>query len=137
MEGKYYHSSDINFDSGDLLKANRLEELSKRPKWLRVQEELFENVRKAEFPQRPSRLNSVYLATSLEFTTGRKNIYLVKCEGKIFLTDQNIFSAASNYAKSKKEEIDYARAYWGENPVNRLERPEILVEGKAQIIKKL
>lgn len=134
---EFYHSTDIYLKKGDLLVTKRLDELDKRQSWLRVLEDFFENVRLAEFPDKPSRLKSVYLAPSLKSTTCRKNNYLVKCKAKIFLTDQNIFSAASTYAKSKQEKLDYARAYWSENPVNRLERPEILVEGKVEILKQL
>lgn len=136
-KNEFYHSSDLEFSIGDKLLPKRLDELEQRPLWLRMLEEIFENVRIAEFKDRPSRLNSVYLAPTLKDTTGRKNNYLVKCNGKVFFTDQEVFSAAGSYAKSKEEQVNYARLYWRNKPENRIERPEVLVEGKIEILKKL
>lgn len=133
-QGYFYHGTNAKLNVNDLLIPKRKEKLGQRPRRLIMLEDLFEEVRRNEFPQRPSRLNCVYVADKPEKALQKDYLYQVIADGNLFLTDQNLFTFAGSYAKNKNELIDYARSYWSE--IKRsYDRPEILVEGEVKIIK--
>jgi len=109
-----------------------------------IVEDIFEEVRKIKFPDRPSRLNCVFLCENLEgfsggsYCTDKKEdidgnsieTYEVKLRGnpKIFKTNSEIWTKARelhNDGASEERIQDTAESYW--NPHGYITFGEILV----------
>jgi len=129
----FYHSSIELFKPGqDLLPLRKHQPISKDQK---TAEEIFEQVRRVEFPIRPSRLDSIFVAPSPKHTVGvAYDVYQVSVKGRTFITDQELYTDATK-APSENEITQLAREYWQGNPLARL--PEILVEGKVKVLQKV
>jgi hypothetical protein len=128
----FYHGSDFEFGIGEILLPKRREKLLKRAKRVLILENIFEEIREKEFADRPSRLDCVYVAHESKKALEKDYLYKVSASGNMFFTDQNLFTFAGTYAKSKDEIRDYARAYWSDGKIS-YDRPEILVCGEVKI----
>ena len=108
-----------------------------------LRELAFEEVRKTEFQDYPSRLKCMYLIDNKQ--TCLKNLELfhqkghgtffqavaVKLNGKIFCaTSQNVTRSGLSFEEYKTK----AREYWSQDQNSTLPKNEILFEGKAEII---
>ena len=103
-------------------------------------EEIFEEVRKEKFPDRPSRFNCVYLCENLDGFSGRSFCrsgnptggvtYIVELRGdyNIFKTNAEIWSEAV-FSMERSGDINiikgYAESYW--NPTGLITFGELLV----------
>lgn len=100
-------------------------------------EQIFEYVRKRDFPHRPSRLNAVYVCPSLVGFCDPKhnNVYEVDIDGKTFLTDGEYFTSAIFDARlNHLDRLEgWATSYWKGRVMFA---PEIIVHGKVTVIGK-
>lgn len=106
-------------------------------------EKTFERIRQKEFPDRPSRLNWIFLCPSLESikffisSTWRKQdliyeVELVDSNATTFETDWTLVNAKILDTEEKREAA--ARKYW--NPISVEEkRKEILADSAVRILR--
>lgn len=101
-------------------------------------EEIFERVRREEFPNRPSRIGAKFVCPSLKGfcrADGYKKVYQVKVSGKAFQTNAEYYTEAFYSARggaSDERLASWARSYWkgGRAPFF----PEVIVQGTVTII---
>ncbi len=131
--GTLYHCSDVQFTEGDKLVPKLKETMESWDTYEQFVEQVFEQVRQNEFPDRPSRLESVFLTTHLKYFPLQEYCYEVDCTGNRFKTDQDLHSSASVFRQCRPDIKKWARKYWSgsENP----ETPEVLVKGEVTITK--
>lgn len=130
IKAKYYHASQFLFNLGDKLRPTD-SSLGGRNNEV---EKIFEDIRKEEFPGKPSRLNCVFVDDNPRALEGTGIVYAVEAKGKMLKTDQEYFTNASvSYKANSSIQIvkNFARLYWeGEtNP----SFSETLVEGEVII----
>ena len=109
-------------------------------------EALFESVRRKEFPQRPSRLNCVFVCPDLkgfcrlgnhDWDTGEPEyIFEVKVTGKTFTANAETFtSARDEISRDPAYTERIVRSYW--EGVGKPYLPEILVDGTVTVVKRV
>jgi len=116
--GPWKADSQIDFGATSVPRANPREKFEGRA------EEIFEEVRKEKFPDRPSRLNCVYICENLEGYEGGSfcsypardggETYEVELRGnyKIFKTDSEYWTEAVWQGEDEENIRRYAEAYW-------------------------
>jgi len=116
--GPWKAESQIEFGVTSVPRANPREKFEGRA------EEIFEEVRKEKFPDRPSRLNCVFICENLEGYEGRSfcsypargdgETYEVELRGnyKIFKTDSEYWTEAVWKGEDEENMRRYAEAYW-------------------------
>ncbi len=114
VKAKYYYGSYFIFNVGDKVRPSR--QRTEKGKVIEV-EKIFEEVRKREFPHRPSRINAVYCTTDPLAAASYGIVYAVKVEWIPFKTDQEILTDAREAWREhgNRQEIEVlARDYWEE-----------------------
>lgn len=111
---------------------------------LKIVEALFEDIRKKEFPTRPSRVGAVFVCPDLrsQFCRDSKaTVFEVAVKGNTFATDSDYISSAAGYAVNIRYKVgdmgenmeqirDLARSYWKGSPA----ADEIIVDGTVTIL---
>ncbi|MGM5484000.1 MAG: DUF2441 domain-containing protein [Nanobdellota archaeon] len=122
VKSRYFHASPFIFNIGDNV----------RPAGPRIQrmdiEKVFEEVRKKEFPDKPSRFDCIYTTDDPRSVETYGVVYAVEVHGILHKTDEEPFTEA---CIKPDDAEDWARDYWEGNPHTS---PEILVKGKVKII---
>lgn len=133
VKSKYYHASPFVFNLGEKLKSYGARIGSPD---LEKTEKIFEEVRKKDFPGRPSRMTAIYVDTDPRNIESYGIIYAVDVKGNIFETDQAIFTEACFEAQKNHDEkvVQRARDYWKGDERRKLAEPEIIVNGEVTII---
>ena len=108
-----------------------------------LREMAFEDLRKNEFKDCPSRLRCMFLIDNKEACIKNLKTFHHKGHGSFFqvvavMLNGNVFYATSSNARrnglSYEEYYNSARDYWGQEQNTSLPANEILFEGKAEII---
>ena len=134
----YYHETNTLYKPGDLVHPTTRMDLS-RSSNVRKVELAMEKVRQKYFPDRPSRIDCVFVSPSITDAVNwahrlnRKYYYKVGCDGQIFLADGDVFSEAYSSAvdNDPKELLQWCIEYWKGGGGSL---PEIIVQGKVTII---
>ena len=108
-----------------------------------LREIAFEDVRKKEFKDRPSRVKCMFLTDNKEYCLKKiKTFYMkghgtffqvvaVKLNGDVFyVSEKNAIRAGLSY----NDYVEMAREYWSQNQNSNSPISEILFEGKAEIV---
>lgn len=132
VTAKYYYGAYFIFNVGDKVRPS-LQRIEKG-KIIDV-EKIFEEVRKKEFPHRPSRTGAIYVDTHPWTAEDYGVVYAVKVEGISFRTNQDLFSQARSEwkrHKNKQRIEELARAYWKGSSFPYF--PEVVVNGTVTIL---
>ena len=132
VSAQYYYGTNFIFNVGDTVRQSLAR--TEGGKIVEI-EKIFEEIRKQEFPNRPSRMSAVYVDTHPWTGEEYGLVYAVKVEGIVFRTDQGTFTEAGErwFFKKNKEEIkELARSYWENNPFAA--SPETIVNGTVTIL---
>jgi len=102
-------------------------------------EALFEEIRANEFPNRPSRIGSVFVCPDDNLAFGwcdprKGTVYEVQVTGKVFETNLELYTEASERARFREwvGVPEIIREYWGGKYP---QVPEVLVGGKVVVIR--
>jgi hypothetical protein len=122
VKSRYYHASPFIFNIGDSVR-------SAGPRTHRMDiEKVFEEVRKKEFPDKPSRFTCIYVNDDPRSIETYGVVYAVEVHGIVHKTDQEVFTEACFHPHDAE---DWGREYWrGYDGTS----PEVLVKGKVTII---
>lgn len=154
----FYHIHKDLFNPGDLIEngsmGSILETYTNFPNvkniqsiWRLYQEQTFELIRVSSFPEKPSRLRSIFLFSSLEecdtfiVKENRYNdrIYQVEIQNKeksIHIGSMKLYERIPVGRPVMPALIDQAIQYWeGINNIDSKFEPEILVESPVSILK--
>jgi len=124
---KYYHSSDKLYKLGDQIIAG---ERQSNPL-----ETIFERVRQQSYPDRPSRLDCIFLSTTnllnhSGWARRGKYLYEVEPSGQIFLADAYVYGEAEHrYSQGNLDAVEtLVDRYWRGigSDLPRIRDPEIL-----------
>jgi len=138
--GKYYWRSNRSspVKAGFLVPPLRWEKIKSQGSPFRVKGEIFmEKIRQEDFPNKPSRIGSIFVCPSLSGFCAKqpgKPVYEVEVKGKTFLTDGGAFSDAIA-SIDPDERIAQARNYW--RGVSKPYLPEVLVQGTVRVIRRV
>lgn len=111
------------------------------PDYIYRREAIFERIRKRTFPNRPSRLTSIFLCPSqkeAEYFKSATNRDFDICYEVKLIDDKPIskldWSIIQPEDKSSVQEIEaHAQKYW---QANKIEHPEIVTESRVKIIRR-
>lgn len=136
VKSEYYHGSHFIFNVGDEVRPStpRMDVEAGKLK-VREVEVIFEEVRKREFPHRPTRMRAIYCDTHPWTAEDNGTAYAVKVEGITFKTDQDILTEGTeawNDTKDRKKVEEWAREYWKGPHFPGI--PEVIVNGKVIIL---
>ncbi len=136
VKSQYYHGSYFIFNVGDEVRPStpRTDVEAGKLK-VREMEIIFEEVRKREFPHRPTRLRAIYCDAHPWTAESYGIVYAVKVEGIVFKTDQDIINEAKKVwdnTKDRNEVEGWAREYWKGSHFPGI--PEVIVNGKVTIL---
>jgi hypothetical protein len=109
-------------------------------------EKTFEKVRKKDFPDRPSRLNAIFLCPNLSgfcrpnASLHGGDIFKVKANGKYFIANGEFFTEAVFHPT---DTVDYAIAYWTspgwwyDSEDTEYSYNEVVLQGEAEVVEKV
>ena len=147
----FYHASKVQLLPGT--------ELRPVTRWGRgklindLLEEVMEDVRQEEFPERPSRLGAIFLCPALsicvrEWTEDRPYVFEVEAEGNWFMTSGRTYNNIINRARklwtkspdvpdfiSDRKLMKEIRRYWqGSAFVKAGDLNEVVLQGEAVVV---
>jgi predicted Zn-ribbon and HTH transcriptional regulator len=123
VKSRYYHASPFIFNVGDKIKPS-----GPRERNMKI-ENIFEDVRKREFPNKPSRMSAIYVDTDARGLESYGLVYAVEVRGNVHRTDQEQYTEASFHPEDAES---WARSYWEGG--SWLSIPEVIVNGKVTVI---
>jgi hypothetical protein len=106
-------------------------------------DDIFERVRAKEFPKRPMRKGSSFVAPTLVAAvkwggTPSSRFYEVDAQGNIFTTDGEIINDLIHSGRKSDEEVENeARKYWRDMTLASMRRPETIVDGDVTVVREI
>jgi len=103
-------------------------------------EEVFEEIREDEFPDRPSRLNNNFVYPTIEGALAdfEDRFYEVEATGKVFYTDLTLWSEGEDiyYGHDEEATSNVIREYW-KGSLHIDKNTEAIIDGVVKIVKRI